>query len=285
MSLQKTLLLFCITYAAPTLLIGFGWIIPHHGVSGWNDLTVGFVGAVFGPLPLLLAVSRSGACPVPVTVAKPWKARLYAYINQQAARPRGGLGFLLGLWWRWETNGVNRIAVDLLDVRRADRILEIGFGPGKTLRRLAKLAPNGKITGIEVSPVMIRLAGRVNACAIASKHMNLLLSHGELPDRLSDYDRVISVHNAYFWPNPKAMLARMAALLSSGGQCVICVRTNDEAVPLRFQDAMYRFYAEDTWVQWMTETGLNVSVETRRKAHPGVRWFVGVKPEYATDEG
>jgi ABC-type Fe3+ transport system permease subunit len=35
-------------FVVPTLLIGYGFVIPRSCIAGWNDLTVGFGATVLG---------------------------------------------------------------------------------------------------------------------------------------------------------------------------------------------------------------------------------------------
>jgi ABC-type Fe3+ transport system permease subunit len=35
-------------HVVPTLVVGYGWVIPRNGVAGWNELTIGFAMSVVG---------------------------------------------------------------------------------------------------------------------------------------------------------------------------------------------------------------------------------------------
>lgn len=35
-------------FVVPTLLIGFGWVIPGSPIEGWNEYTIGFLATVAG---------------------------------------------------------------------------------------------------------------------------------------------------------------------------------------------------------------------------------------------
>ena len=56
--------------------------------------------------------------------------------------------------------------ISLLDIQAEDRILEIGFGPGVSVRRMSRLAVRGFIAGIDISDLMVRQARKRNAAAI-----------------------------------------------------------------------------------------------------------------------
>ena len=37
-----------IGHVVPTLVAGYGWVIPRNGVAGWNELSIGFAMSVVG---------------------------------------------------------------------------------------------------------------------------------------------------------------------------------------------------------------------------------------------
>ena len=53
---------------------------------------------------------------------------------------------------------MNRHAVGLLEVRPDDRVLEIGFGPGKQIQLPARRATAGLVAGVDLSEVMVEQA-------------------------------------------------------------------------------------------------------------------------------
>jgi SAM-dependent methyltransferase len=83
------------------------------------------------------------------------RQRMIDAVMGQFGRPRGLAGILAG--WEMTVRPSNRKrnlwAVDLLEVRPADRVLEIGFGPGVAIRALARRASAGFVYGIDHSEV------------------------------------------------------------------------------------------------------------------------------------
>ena len=61
-----------------------------------------------------------------------------------------------------ETAALNEQAVRLLALRASDRVLEIGFGHGRTVKRIASAVTQGHVAGLDVSQTMTRLAIRRN---------------------------------------------------------------------------------------------------------------------------
>jgi ubiquinone/menaquinone biosynthesis C-methylase UbiE len=59
---------------------------------------------------------------------------------------------------------MNRWSVALLNIQPAEHVLEVGFGPGLSIRRAAKAA--AWVAGIDHSPAMLAEATRRNRAAI-----------------------------------------------------------------------------------------------------------------------
>src|ERR1700745_682211 len=85
----------------------------------------------------------------------------------QGHQPRGAAGSVTGWVFahRPSNRQRNRWVVSLLDVRPADQVLEIGFGPGLAVAALVR-AGAGHVYGIDHSGVMLRQASRRNAAAV-----------------------------------------------------------------------------------------------------------------------
>jgi ubiquinone/menaquinone biosynthesis C-methylase UbiE len=116
----------------------------------------------------------------------------------------------------------NRWAAQLLDVRPADRVLELGCGPGVAIAALATRATRGSVVGVDHSPVMIRQARRRNRAAIRAGRVRLVhtpvesLSLGDGP-----YDAALAVNTIGRWPDPVARLRELARLLRPGGRLAL----------------------------------------------------------------
>jgi ABC-type Fe3+ transport system permease subunit len=35
-------------HVVPTVVIGYGWVLPRHGIDGWSELSIGFAMSVVG---------------------------------------------------------------------------------------------------------------------------------------------------------------------------------------------------------------------------------------------
>ncbi len=217
-------------------------------------------------------------CSVPgAKPAGPMSRRL----SRQAARPRGVAGHLLARLWISETAAVNDVAVDLLGPAPGQRILEIGFGPGRTLGRLA--AAGADVHGVEVSETMLAAATRRNAAAIAAGRISLQRGDGitlGLPD--GSVDAVLSVHTIYFWPDPPVTLAETARVLRPGGRIVLALRTTDHPLPRRFDRAVYRVPTTEQAIDWLRAAEFtDIEDHKRPEAADAIVWLTAATPTAA----
>jgi SAM-dependent methyltransferase len=98
-------------------------------------------------------------------------------------------------------------AVDTLEVRATDRLLEVGCGHGVAVSLVCERLTTGTITAIDRSPKMIELATRRNREHVDAGRAVLeavALEDAELGDRR--FDKVFAFNVAPFWQQPEAAL-------------------------------------------------------------------------------
>lgn len=187
------------------------------------------------------------------------------WLARQAARPSGVLGWLLGRVMAVETAEANRLALELLKPSRTDRVLEIGFGHGATIERLSRIVDEGVIAGIDVSHAMLRLASRRNCAAIARGGVQLSVGSAEqLPHRNAEFDRVLSVHTLYFWPQPERAFAEIRRVLRPSGRFVLAWRDDPES-RRTFPAAVYRFHDEEAITGMLRKAGFALTELSRHE--------------------
>jgi len=96
-----------------------------------------------------------------------------------------------------------------------DNVLDVGCGAGWLSRRLAKLVPQGRVVGMDISDEMIRHARRASV-----DFDNLLFVAGEvqeIPWEPNFFSHAISVESSYYWPDPAAGIADIFRVLRENG--------------------------------------------------------------------
>ena len=264
-----------IGFVVPTLVIGYGFVIPSSCVAGVNQLSVGFGSTVLGATLTYFAGIRAAtrtACPARL----PWRVRLARFLNRQAAHPRGFFGRLLGVLWTFEHRREYRRTFELLELAPTHRVLEVGSGPGWGLGEAARKAERGHVTGLDVSSVMVAAARRRNRRAARAGRVDVSeISEDNLGLEPASFDRAFSVHCIYFWEDPLRTLKQLAVALRPGGRLVLTFRAASPDLPARFRDPTYRFYAPSEVQRLLATAGFTTThVVSRTGRIAPIVWVV-----------
>lgn len=200
------------------------------------------------------------------------------YLSRQAAHPHGLGGRLIGRLWVRETATVNDAAVELLAPAPGESILEIGFGPGRTVGLLADRSAS--VTGVDVSEEMLRLATRRNATLIDAQRVALSVNDGtSLPLEDDSVDAVLSVHNIYFWPEPETTINEIARVLRPGGRVLLVFRGAEHPLPGRLDRSVYRAVTTRDAIGWLASAGFgDVAHRPPDGAPSEIAFLTGILP-------
>jgi len=183
------------------------------------------------------------------------------FIARQSSRPSGVLGRIIAWIMARETAELNQRALELLSLQPDDRVLEIGFGHGRTVQGIAAAVPDGHVAGIDVSESMTRLAIRRNRIAVAEGRVDLMTADSaSLPFDDLQFDKALSVHTLYFWTDPTACLREIRRVLRPGARFVLGFTPKDSPSAARFPAEVYTFYDEAQVRGMLTAAGF-ASVE------------------------
>ena len=152
------------------------------------------------------------------------KQRLIDAVVRQFHDPTGPAGHVVGWIMGRRSSNVERSrwAVGLLDVQPAERVIELGCGPGVALAALAARATEGLVVGVDHSDVMIRQARRRNAAAVRDGRVRLITSPVErLHVTDGPFHAALAVNTVAFWPDPAVRLREIEQLLRPGGRIAL----------------------------------------------------------------
>jgi SAM-dependent methyltransferase len=122
-------------------------------------------------------------------------------------------------WLRW--------VVGLLDVRTADRILELGCGNGVAVSLICDQLGTGMITAVDRSPAAVERAARRNATHVAAGRARLCCLDIAHVGRLGrGYDKVFAVNVNLFWTRgAHAEIAALKEVMRPGGTLRLVYQT------------------------------------------------------------
>src|SRR5262249_46880832 len=147
---------------------------------------------------------------------------LKAIFMHMCGRPRGPLGRVGGHIMA-RTNAECGVWVsDLLQIESNDSVLEVGFGPGVLISHLSKLAPAGRIAGIDPSLEMVEQAWARNSSAIRNGGVYLQCGSVEsLPFEGNTFDKVLAINSMHVWPDAVAGLREIRRVMKSGARIAL----------------------------------------------------------------
>jgi SAM-dependent methyltransferase len=152
---------------------------------------------------------------------------LRRFLRTQFGRPEGFWGSLAGRIMAATPSNNDRIrwTLGLLDIKPADRILEVGFGPGIAIALASERASNGFVAGLDHSVVMVRQASKRNARAVREGRVALRLGSAADPPVFDQpFDKIFTINSIHFWSDPVACLRRLAACLTPGGVIAVTLQ-------------------------------------------------------------
>src|SRR3984893_19304111 len=154
-------------------------------------------------------------------VGKP-RSIMRAILTRMFGCPQGALGRLGGLVMARMNADCGAWAVELLEVGRTDRVLEVGFGPGVVVQHLAKSAAGGHVAGIDQSQEMVEQARARNAPAIRAGRVDLRYGLVEsLPFDDGSFDKALAINSMQVWPDAVAGLREIRRVMKPGGRIAL----------------------------------------------------------------
>jgi cyclopropane fatty-acyl-phospholipid synthase-like methyltransferase len=139
-----------------------------------------------------------------------------------------------------------RWAVETMGIRPTDRILEIGCGRGSAVSLICERLDGGRITAIDRSITMVKLAERRNeACVAAGKAVfdAVALDAANLDGE--SFDKVFAINVNLFWVRSSAReLDRVRRLLKPAGTLYLFYEPPDSSRAAAIADRIAPFLTE-----------------------------------------
>jgi ubiquinone/menaquinone biosynthesis C-methylase UbiE len=144
-------------------------------------------------------------------------------VANQLGNPTGIFSKLAALIWNRRNAALNDTVFDLLELEPTDRVLDIGFGGGYLLYRMAKRVTNGCIAGVDISPAMVADAQKRYQTIIRSGKLELKCGSVEaLPYPDQHFTKASSINSIFYWQNIEKGLSEMQRVLEKKGKAVVC---------------------------------------------------------------
>lgn len=142
--------------------------------------------------------------------------------TSQCQEPRGWLGRIN----LWRMNATHSRLTDWglrhVRIEKHYTILDVGCGGGRTVSKLAAMATEGKVYGVDYSRESVAASTKMNARAVASGRVEI--RHGsvsQLPFSDAMFDLVTAVETHFWWPNLPGDMREVFRVVKPGGGLII----------------------------------------------------------------
>lgn len=121
----------------------------------------------------------------------------------------------------------------LMDLKPADRVLDLGCGTGWASRRIARIVTSGAVVGIDVADEMLRRAESASESHENLRYIWGSAEHIPVPD--NSFDKVLSVESFYYYADQGKTLEELRRVLAPAGELFILINLyKDNAYSLRW---------------------------------------------------
>jgi SAM-dependent methyltransferase len=207
------------------------------------------------------------------------------WLFRQVRKPSGPLGkrILRGMNLGHAT--MTDWALQQVPVSKNDAILDVGCGGGRTVSKLAALAPEGKVFGLDYSAASVAVSRDTNAGEIDKGRVQIDQgSVAALPYADRTFDIVTAVETHYYWPDLSANVREVLRVLKPGGTFALVAETY-RGGPLRLLYGIVMpllraaFLSDAEHRDLLTQAGF---AEVAIKHQPGKNWIcaTGRRPTY-----
>jgi len=147
-------------------------------------------------------------------------------VTGQYRKPRWWLGRLFLRMMNARHSRVTDWGLQQVPLEKHFTMLDVGCGGGRTIQKLAAIASEGKVYGIDHSAASVAAARGANAQTIAEDRVDIQQgSVSDLPFPNNMFDVVTAVETHYYWPDLIADLREIRRVLKPGGRLVVIAET------------------------------------------------------------
>ncbi|HEY2393209.1 MAG TPA: methyltransferase domain-containing protein [Candidatus Angelobacter sp.] len=140
----------------------------------------------------------------------------------QCKKPTGWLGRFILRNMNSRHSGVTDWGLSHISIEKRWNILDVGCGGGRTVGKLAALASQGKVYGIDYSSESVAVAGKTNRQWIDAGMVEIVEgSVSQLPFPEKTFDLVTAVETHFWWPDLPNDMREILRVLKPGGVLLI----------------------------------------------------------------
>jgi SAM-dependent methyltransferase len=145
-----------------------------------------------------------------------------AYLLNQARKPTRWIGRLFVWLMNISHSGMTDWGLKHVSIEKRFTILDVGCGGGRTIQKLAAIATEGMIYGVDYAKGSVAASRGKNAQLIKDGRVAIRqASVSRLPFPDGKFDLVTAVETQYYWPDLVNDMREILRSLKPGGKLII----------------------------------------------------------------
>ncbi len=199
-----------------------------------------------------------------------------AWVIRQVRKPSGWLGRRVVRAMNMSHATMTDWGLEQMTIPKNAAILDVGCGGGRTVAKLAALACDGNVVGLDYSTASVAVSRDTNAKQIGAGRVQIARgSVAALPFPDRTFDIVTAVETHYYWPNLPANVREISRVLKPGGTFALIAETY-RGGPLRLLYGIAMpllggaFLSDAEHRDLLTQAGLTAVATTHL---PGKNWI------------
>lgn len=189
-------------------------------------------------------------------------------IAAQLRQPAGEGGLKIADAMHESNIAMTQAAIDSLQLKPNDRVLEIGHGNCAHLNRILEKAAGIKYQGIDISELMNETAISLNRKHVDSKQAEFTLYDGNLlPFEFGSFDKIMTVNTIYFWNEPADFLKEIWKVLKPEGLFSIGFGQKAYMEKLPFTGYGFKLYDDKYFKALIKQSGFEINDSKTFKDH------------------
>jgi ubiquinone/menaquinone biosynthesis C-methylase UbiE len=151
---------------------------------------------------------------------------IYDFLLNHFRKPKGIFGGMVASKMNESHKNLSDWGFGFIDVPHDAIALDIGCGGGATVRRLAKLAPDGHIYGADYSKKAVKMTRKFNRDLVRSGSVTIEQADvSDLPYEDDTFDVITAIETYFFWPDPETDFVEVRRTLKPGGEFMVLSAT------------------------------------------------------------
>jgi SAM-dependent methyltransferase len=148
------------------------------------------------------------------------------YVAGQVRKPDRFIGRFFAMLMNRSHSKLTDWGLSHVHIAKAFHILDVGCGGGRTIEKLAAMAPSGKIYGIDYASGSVATSRTRNKRLIGEGRVEIQLAAvSRLPFAADAFDLVTAIETQYYWPDLVNDMREILRVLKPGGTLAVIAET------------------------------------------------------------